>query len=272
MKIKTNVTRNYLILLVISIVAISALACNLINLVGQPQNYEPRLGEDEPFFQEEDPYRGENENFQHEDEAFHGEEEEYQHDEPRPEEEEHHEGEPEHEEPPPGEDHHEEGQPEHEDPPPNEDHHEEEPPPGEECPPESECPGGQGGEPEGGPGEEGIRTDLAVTDIFPEILPFGDLKARITNNGPTPLTTYPAELFCHAHGVSWGGPEHGEEDRESHQQVILSLGPGDTDEFETGIKIDANLYQYEVICEVWVDIDPEPQNNFYMEMVPESNQ
>jgi len=284
MNTTTHTHRSFLILAIICTLAISALACNLSRLVIEPQYDEPRYGEEGQYeereeFYDEDEYRSEDGH----DEAYHGEEEdrreggEFNHEgeEPRHEEEEfHHEGEePRHEE---GEFHHEGEEPRHE----GENHHEEEefhhegehhheegePPQGEECPPESECPHQPGyGE------ESGIRTDLAVTDIFPENLPFGDLKVRITNHGPTPLTTYPAEVICHAHGVSWGGPAHGEEDRNSHQQIILSLGPGDTDEFEAGITIDANLYQYEVVCEVWTDIDSQHHNNVYMEMVPSSN-
>jgi len=266
--------RKYIISIVISVLALSALGCNLASRVLQGQPYEPRLREEEPYFdkgehgEEGEPWHGE------EGEPWHGEEQHHEedpfHKEGEPHGEEgsfHEEGEPHHDEG----SHHEEGEPHHEEGSHREEgepQHGEEPHQEEECPPESECPGGPGGEPGG---ESDVRADLAVTDVFPENLPHGDLKVRITNNGPTPLTTYPAELFCHAHGVSWGGPEHGEEDREGHQQIILSLGPGDTDEFETGIKIDANLYQYEVFCEVWVEIDHEHSNNFYMEMVPQSN-
>jgi hypothetical protein len=274
---KARPTHKYLILLAITALTISAMACNLMKLVDETQYDDRRPGEGEDY-REEDAYgqeepRDEGEEYRHEDEPNLSEGDEFHHElEPfHGEEESRHEGEPHQGEPHPGEEcppesecpHEPEGHHEGE-----EFHHEGESPPGEECPPESECPR----QPEGHQGEGAdVRTDLAVTDIFPENLPFGDLKLRITNHGPTPLTTYPAEIICHAHGVSWGGPEHGQEDRESHQQIILSLGPGDTDEFEAGITIDANLYQYEVVCEVWADIDPEHHNNVYMEMVPSSN-
>jgi hypothetical protein len=276
---KAHPTQKFLILLAITTLTISAMACNLSKLVIEPEFEEPRYEEEgqsqeREEFDEGDEKRseGEHDEPRHGEEEFRDEEEEF-----------HHEGEPHHDEecPPesecPGEPHHDEGEYQHEGEPHHEEegephheedefHHEGEAPQGEECPPESECPNMPGyGE------ESSIHTDLAVTDIFPENLPFGDLKLRITNHGPTPLTAYPAEVICHAHGISWGGPEHGQEDRESHQQIILSLGPGDTDEFEVGITIDANLYQYEVVCEVWTDIDPEHHNNIYMEMVPESN-
>jgi len=231
--------RAFIPMLAIFTLGLSTLACNFINLGRQDNQFDPPAREDESFFDEDE----------HHDEG----EPMYEEGQPHEEDESWHEEEP----------FHEEGESQHEEPLQiDEPHHED------ECPPESECPGGPGGE----PGEaEGIRADLAVTDIFPENLPHGDLKARITNHGPTPLTAYPAELFCHAHGVSWGGPAQGEEDRQEHKDVILSLGPGNTDEFETGITIDANQYQYEVVCEVWIDIDQEPGNNFYMEIVPKSN-
>lgn len=125
----------------------------------------------------------------------------------------------------------------------------------------------------GEPHEEdpGPQADLAVTDIFPKKLPHGKLSVRVTNNGPAPLTSYPAELICDAHGVSWGGSQHGEEDQSSQQQIVVQAAPGETVVFETDIKIDANLYQYEVFCEVNIDIDPVPDNNAYDEVVPPSN-
>jgi hypothetical protein len=119
--------------------------------------------------------------------------------------------------------------------------------------------------------DPGPEADLAVTDIFPKKLPHGKLNVRVTNNGPTPLTSYPADLTCEAHGVSWGGPEHGEEDRSYHQEIIIQAAPGETVVIKTDIKIDANLYQYDVICEINADIDPIPDNNAYDEVIPPSN-
>ena len=266
MKKEIKTTRKFFSLCVILALTLSALGCNLASRVLGDQQFEPQPREEEPFFDEGE-HQGEGEprhgeEPHHEEETFHEEGDPHHEEDPHydegdlhQEEGSHHdEGEPHHEEG----SHHEEGEPKHG----QEPNHEE------ECPPESECPGGPGGE-SGGEGD--VRADLAVTDIFPENLPHGDLKARITNHGPTPLTSYQAELFCHAHGISWGGPEKGRDDREGHQQVVLSLGSGDTDEFETGIKIDANLYQYEVFCEIWIEHDHNHNNNIYKEMVPESN-
>ncbi|MBL6965351.1 MAG: hypothetical protein ISR60_02240 [Anaerolineales bacterium] len=172
----------------------------------------------------------------------------------RPEDEPQHpgEGEPRPEEEQPAEPFHEEEPP-----------HGEEPPHNEECPPESECPGNHGSE----SGNE-VQADLDVTDIFPDNLPHGRLVARITNNGPTVLMAWEIEMRCEAHGVSWGGPQHGTEDLVEEQRIIIQAGPGETWEADTGITIDANLYQYEATCEIYSDIDPNPGNNFYMELVP----
>jgi len=119
--------------------------------------------------------------------------------------------------------------------------------------------------------DPGPQADLAVTDIFPKKLPHGKLNVRVTNNGPAPLTSYPADLNCEAHGVSWGGSQHGEEDRSYHQEVIIQAAPGETVVIKTDIKIDANLYQYDVFCEIHADIDPVPDNNAYDEVIPPSN-
>ena len=176
-------------------------------------------------------------------------------------------------EPPPGEEepfHDEEGEHFEEEMEPHEEEHfeeeEMEPDPDHEGDPHEED---HQGEPD--VDDQGPEADLAVTDIFPKKLPFGKLNVRVTNHGPAPLTSYPAELICDAHGVSWGGAQHGEEDRSYHQQIIVQAAPGDTVIVETDIKIDANLYQYDVFCEVNVDIDPFPDNNAYDEVVPPSN-
>lgn len=125
----------------------------------------------------------------------------------------------------------------------------EEPPPG-EPPPEAEP--SQGEDP---------RADLAVTDIFPDNLPHGKFYARITNNGPDTLNNQNAEFHCLGTGVSWGGAEFGVEHIDNTKEISLNLAPGQTESFDTDLKLDANLYQYEMICEVDFKNDSDDSNN-----------
>ncbi len=117
------------------------------------------------------------------------------------------------------------------------------------------------------PGPEGPVADLAVTDIYPDNLPFGTLFVRITNNGPATLMTYPVILICGAHGRQWAN-QSPPDVHDMHQEYVIQLAPGETEAVATNIQIDANLFQYEVTCEVVADIDPEPGNNIYTEMIP----
>ncbi len=110
--------------------------------------------------------------------------------------------------------------------------------------------------------------DLAVTDIFPDNLPSGRLHATITNHGPVVIMTLQTDVTCNAHGTRWGGPP-APVDLSNSQKVILQLNPGQAEDVDTGIDIDANLYQYEVTCTIPVEaFDPNPANNTYSETIP----
>ncbi len=129
-----------------------------------------------------------------------------------------------------------------------------------ESPPEADP--SQGDEP---------RTDLAVTDIYPDNLPHGKFFARITNHGPDTLNNFKIDFHCLGTGVSWGGAEFGVEHIDNSKSVNINLAPGQTESYDTGLKLDANLYQYEMICEVMIKSDPDESNNVYMETIPLSN-
>jgi hypothetical protein len=143
-------------------------------------------------------------------------------------------------------------EPQHEEPPMNEPEQHEEPMP----------------ESEGMQPEENIKADLAITDIYPDNLPHGNLRFRITNNGPTPLTAYGVPVQCSGYYYSWGTHQVQPDQLFSEQFVVVSLAPGSTDSFDAGLSIDANLYQYEITCALSTDIDPKPGNNTYMEVIP----
>jgi len=130
---------------------------------------------------------------------------------------------------------------------------------------EEPMPESEGQQPQGE--EEVPFTDLAITDIYPGNLPQGNLFVRITNNGPTVLLTYPVELTCHARGHRWAN-QPGEDNKSNTVELILQVSPGQTSNENTGIPIDANLYEYEVECSINAEIDNTPHNNTYFEVIP----
>jgi uncharacterized cupredoxin-like copper-binding protein len=113
--------------------------------------------------------------------------------------------------------------------------------------------------------------DLAVTDIFPDNLPQGEVYCRITNNGPDALQnatveletdvvnfTDPSQLLVYSHTTS----------------LTVTLQPGETREFDTGLNVDTtNNRRYSVSCEITsVLLDPNPGNNLYLELIESPNQ
>lgn len=270
---KPHSAQKHLFLLAITALTISALACNLFNLVYGDPYYEPRPNEEwrrydeepvyrneEPSRHEDEPYRGE-EDFHHEDEfhteePFHpeegphdeegdfrpGEENFYREDEPFQGEDEFHPEEPGHEEP----------------------HHEEGPPPGEGCLPESGCPGQQ-------PDDSNVggewTTDIAVTDIYPGNQPHGQFHVRITNHGPGTLNNVRLELGCGYDSQDKKTGMAGPSDM-VYFTVTLGMRPGETQSFPTGLSLDSSTFSYLVGCSASPGFhDPNPSNNDYNEIL-----
>jgi hypothetical protein len=242
------------ILLFVSVLALSAVACNTPIQIS--------FGESEPAASQwnEDPDwndpQGEEPHFE---EPF-GEE---PHGEPQFEEP--HGEEPFHEEPHGEEPHHEE--PHFEEP-----HHEPEPHP-QEPPPQPQQPQQPQGQPSGnntgsnnGQGAN-WTTDVAVTDIYPGNQPYGQIHARITNHGPGTLNNVKVEVLC---GYDSTHKSNGllAKSEQVSKTVKLSLNPGETYSFPTGLKIDTNTFDYGVSCQAFPGFnDPNPGNDSHWEMV-----
>ncbi len=114
-----------------------------------------------------------------------------------------------------------------------------------------------------------IQTDLAVTDIFPQSLPQGDVYVRITKNGPDALTNATVGLNCTAviHTYKAGDPTT---TAGSSSAISVTLNAGETKEFHSGIGItDSTSYWYDFTCEVTLQLlDPDTNNNSYTETIP----
>jgi hypothetical protein len=111
-------------------------------------------------------------------------------------------------------------------------------------------------------------TDLAVTDLFPTSLPQGDIRARVTSNGPDSLTNAEVQLSCsvnvHPYGPGSIPYGHG-----SAFPITVSLNPGQTGEFPTGISVNTTQAWSEVTCTVQTPFDdPNPTNDSYPETFP----
>ncbi|HET7010610.1 MAG TPA: Ig-like domain-containing protein [Anaerolineales bacterium] len=111
--------------------------------------------------------------------------------------------------------------------------------------------------------------DLAVTDLYPDNLPQGRLFTRITNNGPSDLSSDEVWLSCSA---VLSDPIEGTQETVTADPSLLlvSLVPGETGIFNTGILVDTSSYWYAVTCSVEMEafIDPNPANDEYTENFP----
>ncbi len=122
--------------------------------------------------------------------------------------------------------------------------------------------------PPGGGSWGQTQVDLAVTDLYPDNWPLGEIYVRITNNGPGSISNVANNLLQFAiivHPYS-GAPQVVQGPSTT---VTLSLNPGETKEYRTYISLDGVNNWYDVSCEIVpVTADPNPGNNTYSENFP----
>lgn len=120
-----------------------------------------------------------------------------------------------------------------------------------------------------GGGSWGILTaDLAVTDIFPQSLPQGAVMFRITNHGPEKVSGVEVPTTCRAtvHAYTFG-PTPATITKDFKTKVTLD--PGVTVPFYTGIDVETQKNWYEITCELKPAFkDPNGGNNKYSETIP----
>ena len=108
-----------------------------------------------------------------------------------------------------------------------------------------------------------------MTDLFADKLVQGKVYTRITNHGPDSVTNANVQLICSADAT----------DSNNitlvilqNSQVNVSLNPGQTKEFNTGITVDTNKYWYVVTCNIQTPGlflgDPKPGDDSYTEKIP----
>jgi Carboxypeptidase regulatory-like domain len=120
-------------------------------------------------------------------------------------------------------------------------------------------------------GSQQPTADLAVTDLFPDNMPQGEIFVRITNNGPDSLDGVAADLSC---GVTREprlcvGNACQPISFASLNFISISLDPGQTGIFDTGLPVNTDAFTYIAECTVEAPTDdPDPANNSYSEPIP----
>ena len=110
------------------------------------------------------------------------------------------------------------------------------------------------------------QADLAVTDIFPQSLPTGEVYTRITNNGPDSLVNAPLHFSCSYTATNTMGQTSTKVN--PINSITVSMKPGETKEFDAQISVDTSCAMYDVKCEVEVYYDPKPDDDTYEETIP----
>lgn len=113
--------------------------------------------------------------------------------------------------------------------------------------------------------------DLAVVDLYADNLPQGQVWATIANNGPDSLVNAGVDLTCDAvqqpKFCVVPGPCLPIAFL-SLNQIVVSLDPGQTANFDTGIAVDALSFDYTVTCGLSTTVpDPDVANNSYSEAI-----
>jgi len=106
-----------------------------------------------------------------------------------------------------------------------------------------------------------LTADLAITELFLQSRPQGNVIARLVNNGPDILSDVIVELSCGTLDVvrydgspAWGQGFEG--------PITVSLSPGQTADFPTALSIDVSQAYYIVSCTAEVDFyDANLSNN-----------
>ncbi|MBI9045837.1 MAG: hypothetical protein JEZ06_15200 [Anaerolineaceae bacterium] len=108
--------------------------------------------------------------------------------------------------------------------------------------------------------QEQNRADLTITDLFPSQMPEGVMYLRIENHGPVPLTGTEIQLQCYAQATNRNNPSDVESPF-TEQPVFIQLDVGEALEFDTGIWIDTNKFEYSIMCMFFSEMDLNDNNN-----------
>lgn len=118
-----------------------------------------------------------------------------------------------------------------------------------------------------------VYADLAVTDIYPESLPAGDVFIRITNHGPDAIDRAIVGVNCTAVVTDNQDPGAASHIVGSSMSKEVTLNPGQTQVYHSGIGVmDSNRYHYDMTCTInavsLYPVDMNDSNNSYQEPIP----
>jgi hypothetical protein len=119
-----------------------------------------------------------------------------------------------------------------------------------------------------GGGEWGIlKTDIAVTDVFVDSMPFGTVHFRLTNHGPGTLSNVDVLVGCSSVMTELAtGAQLSQTTTPSSYSV--SLSPGQTQTFASHLELDTQLFSPTFTCTAQPDFDdPNGGNNSLSEFV-----
>jgi len=121
--------------------------------------------------------------------------------------------------------------------------------------------------PPGGGSWNILTADLAVTDLYPDNWPQGEIFVRVTDNGPGSPHNIPVSLSCtiQKNPYDFAPPSASG----ANGQITVDLAPGQTQIFDTGIYLDGTTAWFVVTCTTQVGFkDPNPANDTYSETFP----
>ena len=125
-----------------------------------------------------------------------------------------------------------------------------------------------------------LTYDLAVTDIFPDNQPRGNVFVRITNRGPDTGQGEQMDINCNALITPLTGVIAAADPISVNLGFASGQTKGQTKEYDTTIDVDSDSFSYMITCSVKYEIyelrncrepgsgDPNPSNNQYSEAIP----
>ena len=92
------------------------------------------------------------------------------------------------------------------------------------------------------------HTDIAVTDIFADNQPKGEVFVRVTNHGPCAMHNINDTLDLFIGIENHTNNQYSNDQKETY--FIYNIAPGETQTIATGYQIDTGTYRYSILCSI----------------------
>lgn len=111
-------------------------------------------------------------------------------------------------------------------------------------------------------------TDFAITDIYPDKMPYGQFLFSITNHGPKMAKNAQVPVACNAVATNYSNGSESSTGTGS-MQIKVNLSTSQTKEYATGLSLNTRNFWCQVTCQIQeTRLDSNPGNNQYSETVP----